>query len=79
MDNFKKIFKKNYEIKASSYARINLIGEHTDYTGGYVLPTLINYKTEVYLSYTNQKHTVHSTLFNETVSFNNLVKSKNYH
>ena len=30
-----------------AHSRVNLIGEHTDYTGGYVLPCLLPYKTTV--------------------------------
>ena len=40
MDVLKKINKKN-TIRTIAYARVNLIGEHTDYTGGYVLPILL--------------------------------------
>ena len=38
--NFKGICNIDAEIKESANARVNLIGEHTDYTGGYVMPTL---------------------------------------
>jgi len=33
---------------ASAPGRVNLIGEHTDYTGGYVLPLAIGYNTVCY-------------------------------
>jgi galactokinase len=36
--------------KAEAPGRVNLIGEHTDYNGGFVLPTLIPQKTQVYLA-----------------------------
>jgi len=32
----------------SAPGRVNLIGEHTDYTGGFVLPLAIGYSTVVY-------------------------------
>src|SRR5207237_3069178 len=35
---------------ASAPGRVNLIGEHTDYNGGFVLPTLIPQKTRVELA-----------------------------
>ena len=56
MNIFTDIFGKNYTFKASAHARVNLIGEHTDYTGGYVLPMLLKYKTNVYISSSKQKN-----------------------
>ena len=38
------------EVVAVAHGRVNLIGEHTDYNGGFVLPTLIPQSTEVRLS-----------------------------
>lgn len=38
------------EVLAEAHGRVNLIGEHTDYNGGWVLPTSIPQKTEVRLS-----------------------------
>ena len=42
--HFHKIFSVNPEIISSAPGRINIIGEHTDYTGGYVLPATIDKK-----------------------------------
>ena len=39
-----------FQIHASASGRVNLIGEHTDYNGGFVLPTAIPQKTHVQLS-----------------------------
>jgi galactokinase len=36
-------------VKAQAHGRVNLIGEHTDYNGGWVLPTTIPQKTTVTL------------------------------
>ena len=44
---FNNIFQQNYSHTKEAHARVNLIGEHTDYTGGYVLPCLLKYKTIV--------------------------------
>ena len=39
--SFENIFNHKHQVKESANARVNLIGEHTDYTGGYVMPTLL--------------------------------------
>jgi len=44
---FNNIFQQSYSHANEAHARVNLIGEHTDYTGGYVLPCLLQYKTVV--------------------------------
>ena len=45
--SFKDIFNIDGEVKESAHARVNLIGEHTDYTGGYVMPTLLSFKIQL--------------------------------
>ena len=74
---FKKIFSCDPMNSAIAHARVNLIGEHTDYTGGYVLPCLLPYKTEITLSENNndKNHYAYSDFFNKKISFNNLTKS----
>ena len=49
--------------------RVNLIGEHTDYTGGFVMPMAIEFQTLAVISPRNDGRTVfYSSNFNEEVS-----------
>ena len=47
MKSFFICFGRYPDVCADAPGRVNLIGEHTDYNGGYVLPTVLPYKTEV--------------------------------
>ena len=42
---YREEFGKSPEIVTSAPGRINLVGEHTDYNGGYVLPIAIDRRT----------------------------------
>ena len=76
--SFKEIFKQKAEIIQSAHARVNLIGEHTDYTGGFVLPTLLKFKTTLEIAKNDQEqYQVYSEHFKEKKTFNNFIKSKN--
>ena len=46
-DEFRRAFGRAATVVASAPGRVNLIGEHTDYNGGFVLPTTIPQRTEV--------------------------------
>jgi galactokinase len=46
-EEFSHLFGRHPDVCADAPGRVNLIGEHTDYNGGYVLPTVLPYKTEV--------------------------------
>ena len=78
---FNEIFGSNPSITCEAYSRVNLIGEHTDYTGGYVLPCLLPYKTSVSIAQNNKDstHIVYSKFFNEKIAFNDFIKSKTNH
>jgi len=48
--SFAEIFGSPPEIVADAPGRVNFIGEHTDYTGGFVLPLAIPQRTKVEIS-----------------------------
>jgi galactokinase len=47
---FQELFGTAPVVRASAPGRVNLIGEHTDYNGGFVLPTVIPQRTVVELA-----------------------------
>jgi len=47
---FEQLFGTPPLVRASAPGRVNLIGEHTDYNGGFVLPTVIPQRTTVELA-----------------------------
>ena len=47
MQDFRSLFGQMPEVRAQAPGRVNLIGEHTDYNGGFVLPTAIPQVTRV--------------------------------
>jgi galactokinase len=50
MDHFAQAFGFNPEVIARAPGRVNLLGEHTDYNDGFVLPTTIPQETQVALA-----------------------------
>lgn len=48
--NFQTVFKASPKVEAKAPGRVNLLGEHTDYNEGFVLPTAIPQQTIVQLS-----------------------------
>lgn len=48
--SFRELFGAPPQFRACAPGRVNLMGEHTDYNGGFVLPTAIAQQTEVELS-----------------------------
>ena len=49
MTTFEALFGAPPEARASAPGRVNLLGEHTDYQGGFVLPTAITQRLTVEL------------------------------
>ena len=76
--SFKDIFNEDCLFSNKAHARVNLIGEHTDYTGGYVLPSLLNFKTNIQISQNYKKqYQVYSDNFDEQINFIDFIKSEN--
>ncbi len=50
MTDFPALFGRPSAVTADAPGRVNLIGEHTDYNGGFVLPTAIPQRTRVELA-----------------------------
>lgn len=49
MRQFADVFGSEPEVEASAPGRVNLLGEHTDYNGGFVLPAAIPQRTQVFM------------------------------
>src|SRR5712692_2340355 len=68
-ERFQKEFRAQPQI-FSAPGRVNLIGEHTDYNDGFVLPTAIGFYTRIAVSPRNdQKLVLRSTEFTENFDF----------
>src|SRR5206468_642895 len=50
MKDFAALYGRPPAVTSSAPGRVNLIGEHTDYNGGFVLPTAIPQRTRVELA-----------------------------
>ncbi len=69
MKNFQEVFHKLPEIEAVAPGRVNLLGEHTDYNDGFVLPTAIPQHTIVQLTLSNdERHHLYSENLDERVT-----------
>ena len=67
--DFQQIFGKPSESEASAPGRVNLLGEHTDYNDGFVLPTAIPQHTTVQLGFSSDgQHHFYSENLDEKVS-----------
>ena len=76
--SFEDIFGKKGLVNQTAHARVNIIGEHTDYTGGFVMPTLLSFNTSVEISINEEEeYQVYSTNFQEKKIFNDFIKSSN--
>lgn len=66
--NYTQIFNAAPEIEARAPGRVNLLGEHTDYNDGFVLPTAIPQQTTVVIGFSaNDRHHFYSAELEERV------------
>ncbi|XJR89424.1 galactokinase family protein [Elizabethkingia anophelis] len=70
-EKFEEVFGHIPDVVSKSPGRINIIGEHTDYNDGFVLPAAIDKYSYVAVCHRNDDE-IHlfSQLFNEKLSFN---------
>jgi galactokinase len=67
---FEAAFGRPPEVVAQAPGRVNLLGEHTDYNDGYVLPIAIEQQTRVGMRRNNQdEYALHSEMLGSTVRF----------
>jgi galactokinase len=59
-DEFRRVFGHDPVVTAKAPGRVNLIGEHTDYNDGFVLPTAIPQTTQVALARSQKGYQVYS-------------------
>lgn len=70
VDQFKSVYKESPKLISRAPGRVNLIGEHTDYNGGFVFPAAISFEMKIAASLRADK-TIHmySVNFEQSFSF----------
>jgi galactokinase len=66
LEAYRRSFQEEPEVVASAPGRVNLIGEHTDYSGGFVLPCAIDRRVAVAMG--AGRAGLHSADFDQTFS-----------
>src|SRR4030095_14241114 len=69
MKTFADVFGTQPSVTAEAPGRVNLLGEHTDYNDGYVLPIAIPQRTHVALRRSTANFTVYAASLDRTVTF----------
>ncbi|PSB52846.1 galactokinase [filamentous cyanobacterium Phorm 6] len=68
--NFQRVFGTLPKTQASAPGRVNLLGEHTDYNEGFVLPTAIPQRTTVQIGpSSDDRHHFYSAEYDELINF----------
>jgi galactokinase len=66
--SFQTLFRQNPVVEAQAPGRVNLLGEHTDYNDGFVLPTVIPQTTTVQLGLSpDSQHHIYAASLDELV------------
>jgi galactokinase len=68
--SFAEVFGKNPIIAAQAPGRVNLMGDHTDYNQGFVLPTIIPQQTVVEAGFGADRHEVYSATLDRMTHLN---------
>jgi galactokinase len=69
-ERFRRVFERAPEVETRAPGRVNLIGEHTDYNDGFVLPTDIDRSIRICAAARNDRVVrAHSADFGQTTSF----------
>jgi galactokinase len=70
MSSFEEVFGSAPTVVADAPGRVNLMGEHTDYNDGYVLPIAIEQRTRVAMRHNGaDQHALYSEMLDSTVRF----------
>ncbi|MGG6293884.1 galactokinase [Leptolyngbya sp. AN02str] len=70
------IFNAAAEVEAIAPGRVNLLGEHTDYNDGFVLPTAIPQQTRVAIGHSpNDRHHIYSAELEEWIDIHPIKTS----
>ncbi|MBW4619882.1 MAG: galactokinase [Cyanosarcina radialis HA8281-LM2] len=73
--DFQQIFNAVPDVEASAPGRVNLLGEHTDYNEGFVLPTAIPQQTTVGIGHSlDDRHHFYSANLAESVDVDSLIQ-----
>ena len=68
--SFAETFGSNPIVAAQAPGRVNLMGDHTDYNQGFVLPTVIPQQTVVEAGFGTDRHEVYSATLGRMTQFN---------
>ena len=77
---FEKVFNHKPQVKESANARVNLIGEHTDYNGGYVFPCALDLTIDLFFEKKSNESYVNTDLgYSMSFDTNTAYKKSNNH